>query len=242
VVIRSIMRAAAVTACAAIFLAAGCVSKPTDSTLRNERAAQLADALREEALKLPPDGARERLVSGLVTIRDLMRPIGAGRSDAVTAAGIGPTDGSAAVADGGGLAPSWAAMFAPKSFVIGFFTGSKDFGGGAMGIEVKLQPLDQFGDPTKAIGSYRIEVFEYHPRSGEKRGLRLGHWFVTVLDAESNRKYYEPVDRAYVFPLLWDKPIAVGTSVIVQATYYPPAGSDDKLFAQRVIKIGAEGE
>ncbi len=133
-------------------------------------------------------------------------------------------------------------MFAPASLIVGFFTRSKDFDGvpGDDGLEVRLQPLDQFGDPTKAVGSYRIEVFQYEPHSDDKRGVRLGHWFVGVTDVESNRKYYDPVDRSYVFPLLWETPIKAGTSVVVQATFYPPAGFTEKLFAQRVIRIGGE--
>jgi hypothetical protein len=252
------MRVAAVlTASVALFAAAGCSTSANPSTVRDDRAAELADTLREEALKLPADGSRERLVSGLLTLRDLMRPEGSARTGPTSAVGAGSarsaTSSASAATPGvpvlpgledGGSAPAWALMFAPKSLVIGFFTESKDFSGAGTpeGIEVRVQPIDQFGDPTKAIGSYRIEVFEYHPRSGEKRGPRLGHWFVPVLDVESNRKYYVSVDRSYVFPLLWEKPIAKGTSVIVQATYYPPAGFQEKLFAQRVIKIGAEGE
>jgi hypothetical protein len=50
------------------------------------------------------------------------------------------------------------------------------------------------------------------------------------------------VDRSYVFPLLWDKEIPQGTAVVVQATFYPPAGFQEKLVAQRVIRIGAESD
>jgi hypothetical protein len=285
--------AAVVLVGAALFAVGGCVRSSTPVVTNqadvqaDERAADLADTLREEALKLPSNSARERLVSGLVTLRDVIRTGGGKAADLadtlhrealnlppdstrerlvlglVTLKGLlkpevaenfdEPSVATSAAAaslglpmpEGGGAAPAWATMFAPKSLVIGFFTRSKNFGGApgaAEGIEVRLQPLDQFGDPTKAIGSYRVEVFEYRPRSGEKRGVRLGHWFVSVLDVDSTRKYYDSVDRSYVFPLLWEKPIAAGTSVIVQATYYPPAGFQDKLFAQRVIKIGAEGE
>jgi hypothetical protein len=255
-----IMRAVAVVAAGAgLFAAAGCTGSAREpATMEERRAAQLADVLREEALTLPEDAQRERLVSGLIMIRNLLQndPFGGGTMDGASPlAGSSATGSAAAGAEGqtlpeppGGAspAPPWAVVFAPKSLVIGFFTRSRNFNGtpgaGPDGIEVRLQPLDQFGDPAKAVGSYRIEVFEYRPRSGEKRGIRLGHWFVSVLDVDAQRKYYDSVDRSYVLPLLWEKPIAVGTSVIVQATYYPPGGFTEKLFAQRVIKIGVEGE
>jgi len=225
----------------AVMLAAGCTSlRPSERYERDKMTLDLADALREEALKLPEDAARERLVTGLIQLRQTMlgetplKPLPAEASAAEPA--LPPPEG------GAGHTPKWASMFAPQSLVIGFFTRSKDFDGDGNddGLEVRLQPLDQFGDPTKAVGSYRIEVFQYRLRTNEKRGDRLGHWFVSALDAESNRKYYDPVDRSYVFPLLWETPIEGGTKVIVQATYYPPGGFQEKLFAQRVIKIGAE--
>jgi len=244
---RSIVRAAVVvTAGLALVVAAGCGPARSEPTPRELlKAAELADALRQEALNLPQDAPRERLVTGLIQLRDLIKPEmtgppePGGRMAALPAGGRAPPSPEDVQP-----APGSFAMFAPKSLVIGFFTQSKNFGGpgGAEGLEVFLQPLDQFGDPTKAIGAYRIEVFEYQPRSGEKRGNRLGHWYVTVLDVESTRKYYSSVDRLYVFPLLWDKPIAAGTSVIVQATYYPSGDDQERLLAQRVIKIGAEGE
>jgi hypothetical protein len=220
-------------------LAAGCSSLRGPDADRVRVSAELAGSLREEALKLPDGGERERLVTGLIQLEELLAAPTSPLKPAATAPGepsLPPPQG--------GLAPvpAWATMFAPASLVIGFFTRSRDFDGvpGDDGLEVRLQPLDQFGDPTKAVGSYRVEVFAYRPLSLEKRGARLGHWFVSVLDVASTRKYYDPVDRSYVFPLLWKEPIETGKSVIVQATYYPPAGFREKLFAQRVIKIGSE--
>jgi hypothetical protein len=232
--------ALAILAALVLVAAAGCSSGRSSDAARQAAAADLADTLREQALALPDAGERDRLVTGLIQLRDILR------------AGEGPLVSEETSADGqpkppapAGAAlpvPRWASMFNPASLVIGFFTRSKDFDGvpGDDGLEVRLQPLDQFGDPTKAVGSYRIEVFAYHAHSVEKRGERLGHWFVSVLDVESNRKYYDPVDRSYVFPLLWSTPIPSGTSVIVQATFYPPGGMQEKLFAQRIIKIGSE--
>ena len=235
-----------VLAALAAALAAGCTASTSTWSERQQMEIGLVNALREEALKVPLPGQRERLVSGLTQLRLLMEEETALRpAELVSAAPVIP--GAEAGAPAGPAAPAalaWATMFAPKNLVISYFTKSRDFDGqpGDDGLEVRLRPLDQFGDPTKAVGSYRIEVFAYRPLSGEKRGERLGHWFVSVLDAKSNRKYYDGVDRCYVFPLLWDHEIKAGTDVIVQATYYPPGGSQDKLFAQRVIRIGAGEE
>ena len=223
---------------AALFLAAGCSVFRSDDYERHVMAADLADVLREEALKLSDSGQRERLVSGLIQLRELL--VSESSLKPEEASGGGP---KLPAPDGGARpAPPWATLFAPANLFISPFTKSKDFDGqpGDDGLEVRVRPLDQFGDPTKAVGSYRIEVFQYRLRSNERKGARLGHWFVSVLDLESQRTYYDDVDRSYVFPLLWEAPIEVGTAVIIQATYYPPGGFQEKLFAQRVIKIGSE--
>ena len=236
--IRLSIAAVLAVGAAVVLAAAGCADmRGPDARARS--GSDLADVLREEALKLPPSDERDRLLTGLVQLRDFLgQAEGPMKIDQ-------PVDGAPhlpPVPGGAQPAPAWAAMFAPTSLVVGFFTRSKNFDSkpGDDGLEVRLQPLDQFGDPTKAVGSYRIEVFQYEMHSAEKRGARLGHWFVAVTDAESNRKYYDPVDRSYVFPLLWETPIRSGASVIVQATFYPPAGFSEKLFAQRVIRIGSE--
>ena len=232
---------AALVAAAGLCLAAGCARGPSASYERDRMVVELADVLRREALDVQDEGRRERLVTGLIQLRDLMvKPPLLKASEAHTGAGPElpePEGGSAA-------APGWATLFAPRSLVIGFFTRSRNFDDvpGDDGLEVRVQPLDQFGDPTKAIGSYRIEVFAYRTHTGEPRGGRLGHWFVSVLDGETNRRYYDPVDRTYVFPLVWDHPIDPGTPAIVQATYYPPGGFTEKLFAQRLIRIGEGSE
>ena len=233
-------RALTAIAAAGLVLAtgAGCTGTTTVDYDRQAMAVDLANALRQEALKVPDDDQREKLVSGIIQLRELLIP------ETILKPGPEPPAAPQLPKPEGGNAPAppWAIMFAPKNLVVGFFTRSKNFDTipGDDGLEVRLQPLDQFGDPTKAIGSYRIEIFEYRLHSGEKRGKVLGHWFVKVLDEKSNRLYYDPVDRSYVFPLMWDAGIPPGTPVIVQATYYPPGGFEEKLFAQRVIKIGPE--
>jgi len=136
--------------------------------------------------------------------------------------------------------PQWMQMFEPSSIHIGFFTKSRNFDDkkGDDGIEVRVQALDRFGDPTKAVGNWRFEVFNYQYRALERRAGRLCHWFVAMLTPEENERYYDSIDRSYRFPLLWDNPISPGTRVVVQATFYPPGGFERKLIAERIIRVG----
>ncbi len=214
--------------------AAGCAGGLGVGYERRRMAVDLADALQREARKVDDEESRDRLVTGLAQMRELL----VGEVEIKPLEGGAP--GPAAPAPEGQAALDWVHMFEPESLVIGFFTRSRDFdgAGGHDGLEVRLQPVDRFGDPTKAVGSYRIEVFQYRRYTTEKRGGRLGHWFVDVLDEEANRRYYDTIDRSYVFPLLYERGIESGTPVIVQATFYPPGDFREKLMAQRVIKIG----
>jgi hypothetical protein len=186
---------------------------------RCARAAALAEGLRLEAGKVADADLRDRLQAGLTRIVEVLRG--------------GPEVGAAPAAQSEG-------MFAPASIAIGFFTRSKDFDGqpGDDGLEVRVQPLDRFGDPTKATGSYRVEVFESRRLTTEKRGRQLGQWFIQVLDEAATRKYYDPLDRSYVFPLLWETPLEPGMEVIVQVTYGAPGEAVGRLAAQRAIRIG----
>lgn len=134
----------------------------------------------------------------------------------------------------------WAGVFQPAEIHISFFTQSRDFDDkkGDDGIEIRVQPLDQFGDPTKAVGNWRFEVFKYRERSLERRSERLCHWYVQMTTPEQSQRYYDSIDRSYRFPLLWDTPIAPKTRVLIQATFYPPGGHEKKLIAEYVIRIG----
>jgi hypothetical protein len=214
---------------AAVVMAAGCSGGPAQDQ-RRVLAMDLADVLRNEALKIEDQGERDKIVSGLARIREVLgeAPVPKGDAPAVLPQPEG----------GIGFVPPWARMFLPKAITIGFFTQTKTFESGQPGIEVRAQPLDQFGDPTKAVGSYRIEIFEYVLRTTDPKGHRIGHWYVSVLDTDSNRKYYDPIDRSYSFPLLWEGGGAKGAQFIVQVTYYPPGGFEEKIIAQRRIRIG----
>lgn len=213
-----------------VVMAAGCFAPAPSGPKRQKMVVELADALWEEALSIPQDSQRQRLVTGMAQLRELVTPEPA----------LKPTSGAAGEPNPSrGADPS---LFVPTSMVIGFFTKPRSFGnqGGDRGLEVRLQPLDQFGDPVKAVGSFRIEVFACREEGGEKRGERLGHWFIPLMTVEANRTYYDRVDRCYVFPLLWEKGAALPKAVVVQATYYLPSEYREKLSAQRVIKL--EGE
>jgi hypothetical protein len=219
-------RVAGVLTAAAWMVAAGCGSpaERSDAALRRKQAARLAASLRSDADGVSDPDRRDRLTAGLDQVHDLLT------SDSPPPQGEAPPPPATPVEPG---------IFDPTGIVVGFFTQSRDFDGrgGPDGLEVYIRPVDRFGDPTKAVGTFRIEVFAYRVHTTERRGDRLGHWEVPVLDVAANRRYYDPRTRSYRFPLRWEEPIAGGTKVTVQATFYPAETPDRKLIAQRVIEL-----
>src|SRR4051794_16716923 len=75
-------------------------------------------------------------------------------------------------------------MFGPASVRIHpTFTQWKDWSGDGKpdGIEVSLEMLDQFGEPTRATGRVMFEIYEYRPESPDVRGKRSGGpWIIPL--------------------------------------------------------------
>ena len=104
-------------------LTAGCARTRSETSRRDRLAAELAETLRQEALEVEEASRRERLVTGLIQLRDLM-------GGAAVLKPTGPAPGGPDVpepAGGSAPAPEWAMMFAPRSLVVGFFTRSRNF-------------------------------------------------------------------------------------------------------------------
>ena len=131
----------------------------------------------------------------------------------------------------------WIDTFGPQACDVSYFTEFADFNGDGSpnGLSAIITLTDRFGDPVKALGRFRIETFDYLPRSVEHRGDQLSNWIVNVFSAADVERYYDNITRGYRFPLKFAGPVPAGR-VVVQVTYYVPDGSGRKLFGQRAIK------
>ena len=178
------------------------------------------DATRD-AEKLPDSPEKEALVGRLETARKMMR-------------GEPTSEASRAVSNS-----QWVDLFGPRECEVSYFTKFTDFDGdgGIDGLLVRVRVEDQFGDPIKALGAFRIETFTYVMHSTEKRGSQLHNWYVSVYGEKDVRRFYDSIDRSFRFPLRFAEPFT-GDRLVVQATYYLPDGSGRKLFAKRVVKVG----
>ena len=198
---------------------AGCTSLGRSTPA--ETALPIAYEARQAAARLPESPQKQDLASRL----DLLTQVLAGSQ----------TPATSHIA----AAAQWYELFGPKSCEVTNSTRFADFDGDGTsdGLAVWVLLKDQFGDPVKALGDFRIEAFQYVPRSLDKRGAQKCNWFVSVMSGEEARKYYDAFDRSYRFPLKFAA--APGDDrLLVQATYYLPDGTGRKLFAQRLVKAG----
>ncbi len=128
-------------------------------------------------------------------------------------------------------------LLLPQSVHIHPFTRTRTFDaqGGIRGIEVLVAPQDAFGDPTKAFGDFRIELYEYTPQGPRNRGPLRARWEVSVLDPEANRVHWDS-SLAYKFRLRWNQPLPVGKRYILAVTFDSPF--TDRLFTEREFLAG----
>ncbi len=69
------------------------------------------------------------------------------------------------------------------------------------GIEVYLRPLDSFGDQTKAIGTFRFELYTFRKAHRDPRGNRIGFWEINLTTKEAQTLHWDKITRTYKFKL-----------------------------------------
>lgn len=103
------------------------------------------------------------------------------------------------------------------------------------GFEVYVEALDHFGDSTKAVGTFRFELFPYRPAHADPRELKpAGTWEVRIETAEQAVRYWDRFSRNYHFNLVLKNMPDVGQQYIFQATYVTPWGKT--ITDQRTLK------
>ena len=82
---------------------------------------------------------------------------------------------------------------------------------------------DSFDSSIKAPGVFRLELYEYVPRSTKPKGKRLYEWDdIDLNDAEINNDYWEDFLRAYNFQVEVGIDPDVPATYILQVTYITP--------------------
>lgn len=126
-------------------------------------------------------------------------------------------------------------LLLPQKIRIHPFTGTRTFAdqGGIKGFDVRIEATDAFGDATKAIGSFRLELYSFKGDSADPKGQRLAVWNIEAGDFESNRSYWNGITRTYQFKLGWDEPVPVGRKLVLVAVFQSsctPRLTDERVF------------
>ena len=126
----------------------------------------------------------------------------------------------------------------PKQIRLHPFTGTVTFsqGGGISGIEARVEVIDQFGEATKAYGSFRFEMYEYRPHQADPRGRQLACWQDQIADAKTHHEHWDPLFEVYKFRLQWDDPIPVGKKFVLDAVFVGSGGP--RLFDRGIYMSG----
>ena len=120
------------------------------------------------------------------------------------------------------------ALLLPASVRIEPFTRPRSFDDDDIpdGIEVMVRPLDQFGDPVKAIGTYQVELYKFQPASGQNKGPRLQFWEVQVATAQQVRQFWDRTSQMFQFKLGVDRldSFAPNQKYVLTVRYNSPQG------------------
>ena len=129
-------------------------------------------------------------------------------------------------------------LLLPKTIRIHPFTGTRDFdqSGGIRGIDVRIEAVDHYGDPTKAFGTMRFELYRFQPNSIDPKGKRIAVWEESTIEPAKNLLHWDKITRTYEFKLQWESPIPVGRKFVLQAVFTSPFS--ERMFAERVFISG----
>jgi len=96
--------------------------------------------------------------------------------------------------------------------------------GAADTIESYVELRDKFGDPIKAMGEFRFELFRYRPAFPDPRGARFEHDGLQILDLrgiEVNQQHWDSITRSYRLPLRLPQEARSLKRIVLQVTFSP---------------------
>lgn len=73
-------------------------------------------------------------------------------------------------------------------------------------VDARVELLDQLGDVTKGVGSFRFELYDVGASAAHQgEDLRLQKWEAPLLTLEQNERLYDSITRTYWFRLPLDE-------------------------------------
>ncbi|MBI1335824.1 MAG: hypothetical protein GC164_02550 [Phycisphaera sp.] len=105
--------------------------------------------------------------------------------------------------------------------------------GGDTVLRARIELLDQMGDSVKGVGVYRFELYTPERASQAGDGRKLYGWDVPVKDLVSQKLYYDPITRSYLFRLKLEDRSTAQTGATLVVTFEPATGT--RLSAQAAL-------
>ena len=111
----------------------------------------------------------------------------------------------------------------------------KESGGKFDGFVVACGIKDFLGDPVKALGVMRFEVYAYARSEPGNKGSRVGFWpNVNIGSVEAIDQHWNSVFGHYRFKLKWQRKVEVKERFVLEATLTTPEGK--QLSDRRVLE------
>ena len=134
--------------------------------------------------------------------------------------------------------PEPISLILPQTIRLHPFTGTRTFDehGGIRGIDVRMEADDAYGDPTKAFGEFRFEMYDFAPNNVDPKGKRIATWTESLIEPQKNLLHWDKITRTYEFKLQWDNAIPVGKRFVLVAYFSSPF--TPRLDTQRVFISG----
>jgi hypothetical protein len=131
------------------------------------------------------------------------------------------------------------AMFGAVAFRIHpTFTQIKDWSGRKKpdGIEAIIEFDDQFGEPTRAAGTIRLELYHFQEDDPDHRGHRLAIWSATLGNHDDQVGHWDPAARGYAFQLVFPQ-IRLDHAYVLTAQF---DRNHTRLFDQLILEPSAK--
>jgi hypothetical protein len=90
------------------------------------------------------------------------------------------------------------------------------------------------GDPVKAAGTFRIELYSVDEVLGNAPRRLLYTWNAETTTLDQQREHYDPITRGYMFRLGVDNLRIAKQATLLKVAFTPPDGT--RLEAEAVIK------
>ena len=130
-------------------------------------------------------------------------------------------------------------LLMPAKIIVEPFTGLKSFDDDDQpdGLEVVLRPVDTFGDPVKIAGTLIVELYQFRPAAGERKGYKIEQWEVELASKRDQDKYWNRITQMYEIPLmLGPEALALGPDhkFVIEVTYNTPL--DEHMITEYVFE------